>query len=99
MEVPKWVNDGKTLYRDMVSNEGLAHNRRFGILGSGGYAMTTTMNKTKQAKAVMPENDPWHAHNTSSHIPNAELRKVLEESEAGINMETATRAELKKLWK
>ncbi len=49
------------------------------------------------ARAV-EEDDPWYAHKTSSHIPNAELQQLLKDSEAGIGMIRTTREELKKLW-
>ena len=28
-----------------------------------------------------PINDPWHAHNTCAHIPNARLQAALDESD------------------
>ena len=33
-----------------------------------------------------PRADPWAAHNASSHIPNAETRKAIEDADAGRNM-------------
>ena len=60
--------------------------------------LSTSDGVRRLLQRAIEETDPWYAHNTSSHVPNAELRKVIEEAEAGINMEVVTRDELKKLW-
>lgn len=47
---------------------------------------------------AIEEQDPWYAHKTSSHIPNEETMRVIEESEAGINMQVITLDDLQKQW-
>ncbi len=60
--------------------------------------LTTSDGVRQLLKRAIEETDPWYAHKTSSHIPNVETRKVIEEARAGVNMETVALDELQKMW-
>ncbi len=47
---------------------------------------------------AVKEDDPWLAHDMSSHIPNAETREAIEDSLSGRNLETITLEDLRKQW-
>ncbi len=60
--------------------------------------LSTSDGVRRLLQRAIEETDPWYAHNTSSHVPNAELRKVIEEAREGVNMESVTIDELQKIW-
>jgi len=46
--------------------------------------------KVKKELPFAPVEDPWYAHNASSHIPNTELQKTIDDAERGIGTENFT---------